>query len=78
MAKGVVTGWGCLLPPSHIAALMLPVLAGLGMPGGLIQQDGLAPVGMLDLVAFVGAVLAGVGLITDRRSPGGVGPRSGR
>jgi len=78
LAKGAATGWGCLLTLSHIAALTLPLLAGLGMVGWLMQRDDPAPVGMLGLVAFIGAVLAGIGLIIDRRSPTGIDPKVGR
>ncbi|MRG59989.1 hypothetical protein GE115_08925 [Agromyces sp. CFH 90414] len=78
LAKDVATAWGILLTLSHIAALTLPVLAGGMLLGWLFQRDDLAPVGLTGLLAGIGAVLAGIGLVTEAREPTGTDPRIGR
>jgi hypothetical protein len=79
LAKGVATGWGCLLTLSHIAALTLPMLAGAVLVGWLLSaRDEPAPVGTAGLLAGIGALLMGIGLIVDTRDAATVDPKIGR
>ncbi|MGI9822161.1 hypothetical protein [Agromyces sp. Marseille-Q5079] len=79
LAKGTATPWGCLLTLSHIAALTLPVLASAMLVGWLLSsRDDPAPVGTAGLLAAIGAMLVGIGMIDDLRGTVGVDPKIGR